>query len=302
MRNNNNILIPTTRHEVWGWPAAANFILGGTACGFFLFSLIDTELFQQAKAAIPLFGHHIISPFFVALGFLTVGVEAGSPRRGVFLLHHLKKSWMSREVLAGMLFILFALSDAVQPNIAFKISSATAAAGLMLCQGFMVFRARAITAWSSYLIPCYFITSGLMLGFGFLLFWSTTVGQTTVSAPILFLGLLGLFVNLVFWYMIVRPKRSRIEDRAVIHLRHPLSMTITFGFGHVVPILLVSTILVLTFANSVHHVTYAQCTIAGICILAGGIVQKIAFILQANALCAVISGNPKYHAPYCPGP
>lgn len=297
-----NIQIPPTRYEIWGWPAAANLILGGTACGFFLLSMLNIEAYMQDKAVFALLRSNIISPILVALGLLTVGIEAGRPLRGIFLFHHLKRSWMSREVLAGMLFILFALSDAVLPNVAFKSISVAAAMGFMLCQGFMVYRAKAVTAWISYLIPLYFITSGLILGFGFLLFWSTAFVPTDTPATTLLLGLFGLLANLILWHMIVKPKTIASEDRSVIHLRNTLSMTMTFGFGHLVPILLLLAILIFSYTHSFDNATFALSMITGACIFAGGITQKIGVILQANAIREIRSGKPQHQVPSCPGP
>ena len=44
------IMIPSVRYEIWGWPAVVNFVLGGTAASFYLFSLLDAVLFSQAGA------------------------------------------------------------------------------------------------------------------------------------------------------------------------------------------------------------------------------------------------------------
>lgn len=293
-------MIPSMRHEIWGWPAAVNVILGGTAGGFFLFSFLNTELCLQAKAAFPLFRYNIVSPFLVAAGFLTVGIEAGSPLRGIFLLHHLKKSWMSREVLIGLMFILFGLLDWIYPSAAIKFLGAAAAAGLLVCQGFMVFRARAVTAWNNYLIPYSFVASGLAMGFGFSLFWSSALTHTIISTPILLFGLISLISNLVVWFIFVKPQSGPIEDRALIHLRDPLSMTLTLGFGHIVPILSVLAIIILAKIGSTDSTILVLFIFTGICILTGGVIQKIALILQANALHAVKSGQPQYHMPLCP--
>jgi DMSO reductase anchor subunit len=299
---NDRILIPSVRYEIWGWPAAVNLTLGGTAAGFYLFALISTEVFLQVGAVYPLFRYNLVSLLLVAAGFLTVGIEAGSPFRGKFLLYHLKKSWMSREVLAGLVLILFAAADWVHPLPVFKIVAAVSAAGLLVSQGFMVVRARAVTAWTNLWIPFHFVASGLALGFGFFLFWSAELAQTTVPAPTLLLGLVGLLSSLLFWSLIVRPKEDPVEDYAAVHLRETLSMTLSCGVGCTVPILLVIAAMIAAQAGGAGATARLLCLFTSICVLTGGSIQRTAIILQANTLRAVRPGRPYYHEPACPRP
>jgi DMSO reductase anchor subunit len=300
MSKTDNILIPSVRHEIWGWPAAVNLMLGGTAAGFFLFGFLETEWFHHATGTSPFFRYTLVCPLLVVAGFITVGIEAGRPMRGKFLLHHVKRSWMSREVFSGLLFILFALADWIHPLPVLKALGVSAAVSLMVCQGFMVFRARAVTAWAGLLIPCYFVTSALVLGFGLTLVWSAALTRTVLTSPLLLIGLIGICVNLTAWFSLVRPKTDPIEDSSWFHLRDPLSMTLTIGFGHLVPGLLLISLTILAEADYAGDATHLLYLFTSVCILTGGIIQKTALILQANTLLPIRSGQPRYNQPICP--
>lgn len=299
MIRNDNILIQATRHEIWGWPAVVNLLMGSTAAGYYLFSLLNIELCQQIKAVFPLFRYNFITPILVATGLITVGIEAGSPLRGIFLLHHLRRSWMSREVLTGFAFIAFALLDWIQPLVIYKLLGAITAIGFLTCQGQMVSRACAVTAWNNHLVTAYYMASGLSTGFGFLLLWSSIFAQSTISALIYVCGLICLVSTFIIWLCVIKPKSDPWENKSLIHLRNPFSMRLTIGVGLVMPILLSLAIVVLTAFGFVSGNNIFLPLMTGFCVLIGGAVQKTAFLLQANSLRPIAAGQPIYHDPPC---
>lgn len=293
------IVIPSVRYEIWGWPAAVNFILGGTAAGFYLFGLLDTTWFQQGVPAAPWLRHNWLGPFLAAAGFLIVGMEAGRPSHGIYLLHHLKRSWMSREVLAGMLFFFFSLADWIFPAATLKAAAAASAAGLLFSQGLMVFRAPAVVAWSRCVTPVHSMVEGLAMGFGLYLVWTAAISRTTISVNLLLPGMVCLAVSLALWCLIVRPKADLIEDRAVAYLRDTLSMTLTMGFGQMVPLLLVIVMAIMNGMGLHAAAVRWVALLAGLCIIFGGAFQKTALILQANTLHPIKASTPRFNRPDC---
>jgi len=293
------IVIPSVRYEIWGWPAAVNFILGGTAAGFYLFGLLDMIWFQPGVQAAPWLRHNLLGPFLAAAGFLIVGMEAGRPSRGIYLLHHLKRSWMSREVLAGILFIFFPLADWIFPAPILKAAAAVSAAGLLFCQGLMVYKAPAIVAWSRSVTPVHSMIAGLAMGFGLYLVWTAAISRTTISLNLLLLGMVCLAVSLALWCQIVRPKTDPIEDRAAAYFRNALSMTLTMGFGQMVPLLMVIAMAVMNGVGLYAAAVRWVALLAGLCIIFGGALQKTALILQANTLHPIKASTPRFNRPDC---
>ena len=100
-------LISPSRQKEWGLFAVLNFILGGAGTGLFIFNYSTILLenhFSKQYFTVP---YDFLSLTLVALGFLCVSVEAGRPYRGYLIFKGLGKSWVSREVLA---FVVFALA------------------------------------------------------------------------------------------------------------------------------------------------------------------------------------------------
>ena len=82
-------LIRPAKQTAWGWPAAANFILGGMGASFYLLSL-----WARIHGGAPAVSNHgeifkIVGPGLTILGLALLGLEAGRPLRSRFLLKQL---------------------------------------------------------------------------------------------------------------------------------------------------------------------------------------------------------------------
>jgi DMSO reductase anchor subunit len=159
-------LIKHRRFEVWGWQAFVNFTLGGMATGFYILIIAIDFILGDTPALLHSNTLKLIPPILVALGFLAVATEAGQPARGLYLIRNLRSSWMSRETVAGALFISATAADCFLPHIGLRILAIAAASGFLLSQGFIVYRACALPAWNVPIIPVYFISSSFSMGFG----------------------------------------------------------------------------------------------------------------------------------------
>lgn len=286
---NPSVLIEPFWQNVWHWPAVMNLILGGTGCGFFLSCIIAQEVSIGGDGSMQGVVSGLTGPFLVLLGFASVGVEAGRPSAAGYLLHHWRSSWMSREILIGIIFVLAAILDVFFRESLFRTVAGLAAGGVLLSQGYMVNRSRAVTVWNRSLTPLYFFTSGINLGFGLLLIWAAAFDSVLRSGSLV-IGVIALILNLVIWYCETSLSNDTYLRRALQLLRRKSSQSIVMGVGHIFPGLLMMGVLLLTADSSGGPVLRILYTVAGLAILCGGIQQRFALILQAGMLREVRAG------------
>ena len=131
----------------WKIPAVLNLTLGGMGAGFYLIALLlifppqgadMTQVFVQTAV------FKLLGPLLVSVGLISLTTEAGHPLKSIYLLVNLRHSWMSREALAGGIFILAAGLDWLIPSLILKIIAASAAFVFILAQGMIVWRASGV--------------------------------------------------------------------------------------------------------------------------------------------------------------
>jgi DMSO reductase anchor subunit len=155
--------LPTRQQPVWGWPAVLNFSMGGAGAGFFLVLTL-----MQRWSGIPrtLRPWMVVGPLLLILGFAALALEAGRPFRARFVLRHLKRSWMSRESLAALIFVPAVLVVWWTDSAVAWSLAAIAGSGFIVCQGFILYAARAVPAWNQPVIPLVFVTTAFASGIG----------------------------------------------------------------------------------------------------------------------------------------
>ncbi len=299
-------LIKPQKQKVWKWPAATNFSLGGMGTGFYLIGLLvslpqngnwvqlllsspNSNWIQLAFLSAAFKG---LGPALVGLGFLALTTEAGRPQRGINLFRHLRRSWMSRETLAFAIFAPAAGLDWLFPHPALRTIAALSALALMICQGFIVYRARGVITWNTPLMPFYFVTSGFSTGAGLMLvvvtWFNALLGQNLQSAvSLFFLGAVIAALNMVMWgvYLLIPDDAFQ---KATGVLRLPRAVTPIVGLGHLLPILLLLAAL--------NDVTAPQAVIAltsGLALMFGGVRQKFAIVLEVGYLRAIALAIPR---------
>lgn len=161
-----NVARPVHR-VIWGTPVVVNFFLGGTAAGYFILWALfaDTATGAAAVAAHP--GWWAVA--LLAAGFAAVGLEAGRPTRGRYLMAHWSQSWMSRETLFGL---IFAAAAAIAAMTAAPLASAAAAGGaglFLLSQAMMPYCCEAVPSWRRIGVPIAMLSSGFASGYALLL-------------------------------------------------------------------------------------------------------------------------------------
>jgi DMSO reductase anchor subunit len=173
-------LIPARPQTLWGWPAVANFALGGTGAGFYVAAAVAARLGSSPSLTIASW----LGPALVLAGFAAVALEAGRPRRGPRVLTRLATSWMSRELALGGLFALLAASEFLAPGTGQRLGAAAAALALVLAQGAILRHARGIAAWSVSPMPLVFLQSALVAGTGLMVALELLLGAPFDAALI----------------------------------------------------------------------------------------------------------------------
>jgi phenylacetyl-CoA:acceptor oxidoreductase subunit 2 len=268
------------KQKTWDWLAAANFIIGGTGVGFYLVSFFKALVKVGSASFFESLPFGLISPLLISIGFLFLGVEAGRPLKGCFAFRHPRHSWISRETIAFCIFIPLALLDLLMPHPSIRLLAVIAALGLLISQGFIVYRARAVTAWNVPIIPIFFITSSLASGYGLLLLLMA-LGGLYPDQRMTIIGFIFAGLNLVIWFVYLFGSRSTPFFSATQMLRRSHSLILTVGLGHIIPLLLLSLLLI-PQRFMVEPLLCFFAAISGALLFIGGAGQKAGIILSTG--------------------
>jgi len=213
----------------------------------------------------------LLGPLLMLAGFLAVATEAGRPWRGLNLLRMVHRSWMSRELWAGLGFLLMASADLVWPAAIFRLLAVLAALLLIVSQGFMLYRARGVALWTIPLMPALFLTAGLLTGTGLLGLFHAALEVSADNADLLVWTSLGLIVlNGACWASLLDWRAVPACRDAVAGLKSESVLTRTLGMGHLLPL-----VLLVVFGA-------AALPLAGVIVLMAGGFLKALLILQAG--------------------
>jgi DMSO reductase anchor subunit len=193
-------LLPAERQAMWRWPAVVNFALGGLGAGWYAVAVLATALEHSGGIGVAAWA----APALVLAGFAVLLTEAGRPLRGLRVLRQMRTSWMSRELAAGMAFVLLALLDVVWPSWWCRGLALVAALSFAIAQGFILRRARAVPAWDVPLMPALFLVSALVSGSGAWLLDEVVRGHAVPAASlvtilVLIAAGLGLWGRYLTW-------------------------------------------------------------------------------------------------------
>lgn len=293
MKTSENIeIMRPMKQKAWGWPAAANFILGGMATGFYilcyLIEIIQENAFSVAQSAVC----KLLPPVLICLAFLALTLEIGRPMRGHYLFYNLRSSWMSREALAGTVFVFSAVFDWFYPSLILR--NLAVAAGLMfiVSQGFIVFNALAVTSWNIFLIPIFFSTSALVMGVGMMLLFAA-INHMVPGSYLIAIGLGFVIIDFVVWLRYKRWHRDAIFREAAKVSRRSIIVIHTIGVAYLLQTTLLLLLLLMSIINVGVRFRPGITLFAGLAIVAGDVIQKIAVIIGAGYLRAVVATQSK---------
>ena len=226
-------MLPARPQTLWGWPAVVNFVLGGLGAGWYIVALLAAGLERSPGVTAASWA----VPVLVLAGFAAVAGEAGRPLRGPRVLRRLWTSWMSRELLIGIAFVLLIAADLAFPLRVHRAQALVAATLLAVAQGFILRRARGIPAWNVPIVPALFLLSALLSGAGMYLVVEAAAGRP--PAPAVVGAVLGLVVIGFFaWarYLAWSREPAFVQSVATLRQRRPALVIEAGGYG--LPVLL----------------------------------------------------------------
>ena len=266
-------LIPAQRQRLWGWPAVANFTLGGIGAGLYGTAVL-TAGFERAPAVTLC---SWLAPLFVLAGFAAVAAEAGRPLRGPRVLLKVRTSWMSRELWIGGAFVLLAFADILYPHRMLRAPALVAAVLLALAQGFILSRSRGVAAWDVPTMPWLFLLSAAVSGSGAYMLLEVLLGRAV--SPAVLLASIGLLI-LGFWAgraYVATPAGQAFRE-ATASLRDGSAGRVAAGLGGALPLA------ALALALASPGLAAPAAALAGLCMLAGQIHVKGELVVRAGFL------------------
>lgn len=271
--------VEAKKQTVWGWPAVINFILSGTAVGFYVLGNLVVMLPGCSHIVFLPVAIHLLPPVLVGLGFACLTIELGRPFRGHQVFRRVHNSRISQESLVGIVFVFLAISNWISPHPILMVLAVAAAMGLIISQGFIVYGARAVTAWNVPIIPLLFVTSGFVAGGGVLL---VILRGLSYGFCVPLIGLICTSMNLVIWILYLHWSHDPDFRKATESLRSPKSLIITLGIGHLFPIFVLLSILVAFRFEIGNDLLGITTPMIGLAMIAGSVSQKAEIILKAG--------------------
>jgi phenylacetyl-CoA:acceptor oxidoreductase subunit 2 len=270
-------MLPAVQQQVWGGKAVVNFACGGAGAGLVV-AAFAVGLASPA-AAPALRGLEALGLLLVGIGFASVAAEAGRPLRALYVFRHLRRSWMSREAAAALLFGILVAAGLWTPHPLPRALAAAAGLAFMATQGFILFAARAVPAWRMWQVPVLFVTSGIAKGLGLLLVGAALAGVAPTLLPAAWLAGSVLLLDLGAWAGYVAAKGGPPARReALALLKWGRVAAGVVGLGHAVPLALLAAGLGWDLPAP------GLLALAGGCMVAGGAFLKWAVVRRAGRL------------------
>jgi DMSO reductase anchor subunit len=268
---------------LWGWPAIANFALGGLGAGFYVMATLAAGVGPSTTVRVAAW----LGPLLVLAGFAALATEAGRPLRGPRVLGRVRTSWMSRELWLGGAFALFAVGTLAIQGVGPRVLAAAAGLALALSQGEILRHARGVAAWSVPPMPWVFLSSALVSGAGLLLLLGAWSGPP--PDRLLGLALVTLIVHLCVWSVFITWSRDASFVHGVRPLRDGSSGLVMVVGGYLLPLLLAA------LAVALPPLGPALATAAGALMVTGQAWMKAALIRQAGQLRPITLPSERLH-------
>lgn len=273
-------LIPARRQILWGWPAVANFTLGGIGAGLYGTAVLAAGFERTAAVALCSW----LAPLLVLAGFVAVAGEAGRPLRGPRVLLKIRTSWMSRELWIGGAFVLLVAADIAFPFRLLRMQALAAAALLALAQGFILRRSRGVAAWDVPIMPWLFLLSAAVSGSGAYMLLEVLSGRG-VALPVLTAAILLLLLALWATHSYVATPAGHAFREATAPLRDGFAGRLAAGLGGTLPLV------ALAVALAAPSIAAPAAALAGLAMLAGQAYVKTELIVTAGLLRPITVAN-----------
>jgi DMSO reductase anchor subunit len=268
-------LLPPVAQALWGWPAVANFALGGLGAGLYAGATFAAGFGPSPAGRVAAW----LGPLLVLGGFAAVAAEAGRPGRGLRVLARVRTSWMSRELWLGGLFSLCAAATLVLDGRGPRVLAAASAVALVVAQGQILRHARGVAAWAVAPMPVVFLTSALVSGAGLLLLLEARTGRP--PDRLLGAALLALIAHVCVWSVFLGWSREPAFVQGVRPLREGSNGLGALLAGYLLPSLAAA------LAVAVPPLGRPLAVGAGLLMVAGQVATKAALLRRAGQVRAI---------------
>ena len=259
---------PNPRQQAsWDWRAAANFIGGGSGSGLVVFAAFADVRGGAGQALLA------AAMMLIALGLLCVWLEIGRPWRAMHVFTNWRRSWMSREAIAGVL--LFAAGGMVAAGVMASLwPVALLAFAFAYCQARILRAATGIPAWREPWLTPFLLVTAVTEGAG--LFWLCAMQHRVATLSLL----VALGALIVLRSMAWLAYRRHLRGAA------PAALAALDGAGRLLQLwgTALPVVLVVIAASGVVDgaVMFAIAAVAGLCAVVAGAWAKWTLITQAG--------------------
>lgn len=228
-------IVQARQQRIWRLPAVINFTFGSMGAGYYLLTLIEAGI-ETGMPVVMGMEHGFIATVLILAGFFALLFEAGNPLKSYLSIINVRQSWMSRELLFALLFIVCVGMNALFSHPLLRLMAGVMAFMFIVSQGFIIYKSRAILAWNVWPIPPLFVFSGLSSGYGL---WLLLRLREGVNSTVQWVGALVLLccLSLLLYYLFVYEREQSAFQSATRALRTPWALGIGVFVGLLAPLI-----------------------------------------------------------------
>jgi formate-dependent nitrite reductase membrane component NrfD len=138
-----------------------------------------------------------------------------------------------------------------------------------------------VTAWNVPIIPLFFISSGLATGSGLFLLL-TTVADLGLNKTVVAISICSASLNILVWFTYLKWSKTPEFLASTERLRRPISMFITLGLGHLLPLLILLPMAMGSNELLTRQIGENAAAFAGLLLIWAGMLQKSGLILKTG--------------------
>jgi hypothetical protein len=224
------------QQKIWRNAAVMNFTFGSAAAGFYVFTALHFFLSAALLGQVQLVVNTFVAIALMGIGFGLLALETGASWKTRYSVLNIRTSWMSREVLAGGIFLFFSAAGLIFPVWWTIGIAALAAFAFIVTQAMIIYRSRAIVTWNTPPVIWLFVFSGLISGYGVFIVMMGPAYAEVVKLPVMAAALMAY--GSFWWYYAFLYRAGDPSFRAATeYLRHKLSIGVILGAGVIFPVI-----------------------------------------------------------------
>jgi len=223
------------RQTIWRNAAVMNFTFGSAAAGSYIFTALHFYLSADSLGQVQMLANTFVAIALMGMGFGLLALETGASWKARYSVLNIRTSWMSREVVAGGIFLFFSAAGIIFPVWWIIGIAALAAFAFIVTQAMIIYRSRAIVTWNTPPVIWLFVLSGVMSGFGVFILLMGPAHSEVAKVPAIALALVG-YGSFWWYYAFLYNAGDSSFRAATVHLRRKRSIGVILGVGVIFPV------------------------------------------------------------------